>query len=191
MGLGNPGFQYVQTRHNAGFWLADALAHEYGGDFRYDSKFNGDVCRIQVMGQDIWVLKPMTYMNHSGQSIVRMAYYYKILPPVILVAHDDLDLPPGAVRLKRTGGHGGHNGLRDTIRHLGTPGFLRLRFGIGHPGGNEDVVGYVLTRAPLHEQRAIEQAIANAVQEFPRIVEGRLEKAMNNLHSRRMPSLEK
>jgi PTH1 family peptidyl-tRNA hydrolase len=186
VGLGNPGPQYQHTRHNAGFWLVDELARQYGGRFRPDAKFSGEVCQINIAGQNIWLLKPMTFMNRCGQAIGRMSSFYQIPLPAILVAHDDLDLPPGTVRLKRAGGHGGHNGLRDSIRHLGGNDFLRLRLGIGHPGDSREVVDYVLRRAPQDEQQLIEQAIQDAVREFPRILEGQLEKAMHSLHSRQL-----
>jgi PTH1 family peptidyl-tRNA hydrolase len=186
VGLGNPGPQYVCTRHNAGFWLVEALALRYGGTFRLESKFRGELCRIQVSSQDIWLFKPLVFMNRSGQAVSSLAGFYKILPPDMLIAHDDLDLPPGTVRLKRAGGHGGHNGLRDLIRHLGINDFLRLRLGIGHPGNSRDVTDYVLRRAPGAEQQLIECAVDDAIREFPLLVEGQLEKAMHALHSRQV-----
>jgi PTH1 family peptidyl-tRNA hydrolase len=185
VGLGNPGPQYVLTRHNAGFWWIDELASRYGGHFRAEAKFGGEVCRISTGARSLWLLKPMTFMNRSGQSIVRFASFYKIPLRGMLIAHDELDLPPGTVRLKRGGGHGGHNGLRDAIRHLGGNDFLRLRLGIGHPGNSGDVVDYVLHRASLGEQELIEGAIEDAAREFPRLVEGQLEHVMHALHSRR------
>ena len=186
MGLGNPGPQYALTRHNAGFWWVDELASRYGGRFRAEAKFGGEICRISTGACSIWLLKPMTFMNRCGQSIVRFAGFYKIPLSGMLIAHDELDLPPGTVRLKRGGGHGGHNGLRDAIRHLGGNDFLRLRLGIGHPGNSRDVVDYVLRRAPLGEQTLIEGAIEDAAREFPRLVEGQLERVMHALHSRRV-----
>lgn len=185
VGLGNPGPQYVQTRHNAGFWLVEALARRYAGKFYPEAKFSGEVGRIELGGRNLWLLKPMTFMNLSGQAVVGLAGFYKLAPPAILVVHDDVDLPPGTVRLKRSGGHGGHNGLRDIIRQLGTNDFLRLRLGIGHPGHSREVIDYVLRRAPQEEQPLIEAAIADALAVFPWLVEGRLERAMNILHSRR------
>ena len=186
VGLGNPGPQYVDTRHNAGFWWVDELARRHGGQLRMEAKFNAETCRIPVAGHDVWLLKPMTYMNHSGQSLIRFLGFYKILPNAILVAHDELDLPPGVVRVKRGGGHGGHKGLRDVMRHLGGGDFLRLRLGIGHPGDSRDVVGYVLRRAPREEQQRLDEALQEAASAFPWLVEGRLQKAMHVLHSRRV-----
>ncbi len=188
VGLGNPGLQYALTRHNAGFWWLDELAERHGGVFRSESKFGGDLCKVHVAGRDIWLFKPMTFMNRSGQAIVRCAAFYRIPPAAILIAHDELDLPPGTVRLKRNGGHGGHNGLRDTIQHLGANDFLRLRLGIGHPGNAGEVVDYVLHRARQEEQTLIEQALRDAADEFPHLVEGQLEKAMHVLHSRPVDS---
>lgn len=183
-GLGNPGARYERTRHNAGFWLVEALAREYGGTFRADNYFQGEISRIAIDGCNLWLFKPMTFMNRCGPAIARLASFYKIPLNAQLVAHDELDLPPGTVRLKRAGGHGGHNGLRDIIAQLGKNDFLRLRLGIGHPGNSREVVDYVLRSAPEPEQRLIEDAIADAVQVFPRLVNGELEKAMHSLHSR-------
>lgn len=187
VGLGNPGPQYALTRHNAGFWLVDALARRHGAVLRFDAKYDGEVGALAAAGGSLWLLKPMTFMNRCGLSVARLAGFYKIPPPQILVVHDDLDLPPGTVRLKRAGGHGGHNGLRDIIRCLGGNDFLRLRLGIGHPGDAREVVGYVLRRAPADEQQRIEAAVDDALREFPRLLEGRLENIMHALHSRRPP----
>ncbi|MDX1653972.1 MAG: aminoacyl-tRNA hydrolase [Candidatus Competibacteraceae bacterium] len=187
VGLGNPGPQYQDTRHNAGFWFVDQLARHYGGSWRLDNKFGGQMARIRVSGQELWLLKPMGFMNRSGLPVARLRGFYKIPLEQVLVAHDELDLPPGTVRLKRGGGHGGHNGLGDIIRHGGGNAFIRLRIGIGHPGTASQVVGYVLRKAPVDEQKLIERAIEEAVAEFHHIVEGQLEKAMNALHSRRPP----
>jgi PTH1 family peptidyl-tRNA hydrolase len=185
VGLGNPGPQYAQTRHNAGFWLVDELARQHGVQFRSDGRAHGESCRIALAGQELWLLKPMTFMNRSGLAVVTLARFYRIAPPEILVVHDDLDLPPGAARLKRGGGHGGHNGLRDVLAHLGDPDFLRLRLGIGHPGDRREVLDYVLRRAPLEEQALLEAAIVEALRELPRIVAGQLAQAMQALHRRR------
>ena len=186
VGLGNPGPQYQLTRHNAGFWWVDELATRHGGQFRSDSRYNGELCQITIDGQPLWLLKPMTFMNRSGQPIARLAGFYKLPIDSILVAHDELDLPVGAVRLKKAGGHGGHNGLRDTIQHLGGNGFLRLRIGIGHPGSSRDVTGYVLGRAPQSEQRLIEDALDESCRALPDLLAGRMDKAMQRLHSRRI-----
>ena len=183
VGLGNPGPRYADTRHNAGFWFADDLAYRCAAAFRRAPKFLGDLAEAQWGGR-FWLLKPETFMNRSGASVGALARFYRLSAPQILVVHDDLDLPPGAVRVKRGGGHGGHNGLRDVMAQLGDREFLRLRIGIGHPGNSDQVVDYVLTRAPREEQDLIEQAITQAVDVFPHILEGNLDKAMNLLHRR-------
>jgi PTH1 family peptidyl-tRNA hydrolase len=188
VGLGNPGPEYAQTRHNAGFWLVDELARQHGGSFRPDAKYHGEICRIALARHELWLLKPMTYMNRSGQAVAALARFHKISLPAILVVHDDLDLPPGTVRLKRGGGHGGHNGLRDLIAHLGGNDFARLRLGIGHPGDSRDVLEHVLRRAPRSEQELLEQAIADALRETPHLLAGQWERATQALHSRRVPS---
>ncbi len=183
-GLGNPGAEYEQTRHNAGFWFLDAVGREWGGDFRREAKFHGEVCRISIAGHSLWLLKPDTWMNRSGQAVARLSRFYKIPLEQILVAHDDLDLPPGTIRLKQGGGHGGHNGLRDIVSLLGGNGFLRLRIGIGHPGSRDEVTPFVLGRPSAQERALIDEAIERAVRELPGIVKGDLQKAMNHLHSR-------
>ncbi|MFO1434035.1 MAG: aminoacyl-tRNA hydrolase [Candidatus Competibacteraceae bacterium] len=190
VGLGNPGPQYARTRHNAGFQLVDALAQRHGGRFRLESKFRGEICRVGIAGRDLWLLKPLTFMNRSGQAVAQFVNFYRIAPSAMLVVHDDLDLPPGSIRLKSGGGHGGHNGLRDTIHQLGSNEFRRLRLGIGHPGQSRDVVDYVLSVAPPAEQRLLEEAITDAVREFPLLVEAQWEKAMRILHSRRVEPIE-
>ena len=182
-GLGNPGADYAATRHNAGFWFVDALAAAHGASLRAEAKFHGELGRAAVGGRDVWLLKPTTFMNHSGQAVAAVARYYKLAPEQILVAHDDLDLPVGTARLKRGGGHGGHNGLRDIINHLGSRDFLRLRLGIHHPGDSKAVVDYVLGRPSAADREAIEDAIARALDVMPLVVSGDLERAMNRLHS--------
>jgi PTH1 family peptidyl-tRNA hydrolase len=201
VGLGNPGSEHAHTRHNAGFWFADALAAKYGGSssasawslkrllhadtaFKKESRFQGERARIHVGGQSIEVFKPLTYMNRSGLAIRSLADFLKIPPAEILVAHDELDLPIGTVRLKFGGGAGGHNGLKDTIAHLGD-GFWRFRFGIAHPGSRNEVVDYVLQRAPKEEERAIVATIAEAVELMPSLMTEGAEKAMNRLHRRK------
>jgi len=185
VGLGNPGAKYEPTRHNAGFWFVDALARQHGATFKSENKFHGEACKLLLDGEEIWLLKPMTFMNKSGQAIAALANFYKITPEAILVAHDELDLPPGEARLKKGGGHGGHNGLRDTIAQLGNnKDFQRLRIGIGHPGHSSQVTGYVLGKAPADEQRLMEQAIDNALDVMPLAVCGEMQKAMNQLHSK-------
>jgi PTH1 family peptidyl-tRNA hydrolase len=184
--LGNPGAEYAATRHNAGFWLVDELARQYGDRFRYEAKFGGELCRVSVAGHPLWLLKPLTYMNRSGSAVAALVHFYKLALAATLVVHDELDLPTGSVRLKRGGGPGGHNGLRDLIRQLGTGDFLRLRLGIGHPGAGAEVINYVLRPPPAAERELIEEAISAALRSFPDIVSGHLDKAMNVLHSRKL-----
>ncbi|SFM68090.1 peptidyl-tRNA hydrolase [Ectothiorhodospira mobilis] len=181
-GLGNPGPRYDRTRHNAGFWFVEALARRHGGHFKSERRFAGDVARVQLEGQEVWLLKPMSFMNHSGQPIRLLADFYKIPPEAILVVHDEIDLPPGAARLKRGGGHGGHNGLRHIMGHMGQD-FLRLRLGVGHPGHRDEVVPFVLSRPPKAEEEAVTQAIERALDVVPEVVTGALQQAMNRLHS--------
>jgi PTH1 family peptidyl-tRNA hydrolase len=183
VGLGNPGPEHLVTRHNAGFWLVDLLARRHSGEFRDYRKFSGETAKINIEGQEIVLLKPTTYMNRSGLSIRQLSDFYKIKPEDILVAHDELDLPVGTVRLKQGGGHGGHNGLRDTIAHIGET-FWRMRLGIGHPGNKAEVIDYVLTRAPRAEEDLILDAVATAVDCIPLLLEQGAERAMTRLHSR-------
>lgn len=184
VGLGNPDPRDARTRHNAGFWFADAVAQRWGGSFRSQSNVFGEVADCQVGGHRLRLLKPMTYMNNSGRSVAAMANFYKLDTDAILIAHDEIDLPPGTVRLKRGGGHGGHNGLRDIIPQLGSPDFARLRIGVGHPGNKNAVVGYVLKPAPADEQRAIEDSLTLALSHFPDMVAGRFAAVMNSLHQK-------
>ena len=183
VGLGNPGPEHQVTRHNAGFWFVDLLARRHGGEFRDYRKFSGETARINISGTDLVLLKPTTYMNRSGLSIQQLSAFYKILPEEILLAHDELDLPVGSVRLKQGGGHGGHNGLRDTIAHIGD-NFWRLRIGIGHPGKKADVIDYVLTRAPRVEEDLVLEAVSTAADCVPLLLEQGAERAMTRLHSR-------
>lgn len=186
VGLGNPGARYDGTRHNAGFALLDALVQRSGAEFRAESRFHGDTA--QWPGTRVRLLKPDTFMNESGRAVQRMAAYFDIEPAQILVAHDELDLPPGTVRLKQAGGHGGHNGLRSIGQQLGALDFLRLRLGIGHPGQADQVTPYVLGRAPADERDALAGAIERALDILPDVLEGRLEAAMQRLHTRPEPS---
>ena len=183
-GLGNPGSEYRDTRHNAGFRFLDEIARRHGGTFRLENKFAGEACRVNVAGRDVWLLKPLTFMNRSGHSVKLFMSFYKLDTGNLLVAHDEIDLPAGDIRLKRGGGHGGHNGLRDIFAHMGQD-FLRLRIGVGHPGSKERVVGHVLERPTADEDRAIDTAIAHAADSIPEVLEGKLEKAMHRLHSTR------
>ena len=183
VGLGNPGPEHQVTRHNAGFWFADLLARRHGAEFRDYRKFSGETARISISGTDLTLLKPTTYMNRSGLSIRQLSEFFKITPEEILVAHDELDLPVGSLRLKQGGGHGGHNGLRDTIAHIGE-NFWRLRIGIGHPGKKADVIDYVLTRAPRAEEDLILESVSTAADCMPLLLEQGAERAMTRLHSR-------
>jgi PTH1 family peptidyl-tRNA hydrolase len=183
VGLGNPGPEYESTRHNAGFWWLDEFAPAHQCSFKAEGKFFGLVSRGQVRSREIYLLKPQTFMNVSGRAVGAIAQYYKVPPQHILVVHDELDLPPGSAKLKLGGGHGGHNGLKDIINHLGTRDFWRLRLGIGHPGDRNEVSDYVLN-APRKEERVlIDQALHRALEVAPLIVEGKLEAAMLKLHS--------
>jgi len=185
VGLGNPGPKYEQTRHNVGFVFVDELARSKGASFKLENKFHGDVCKLSLAGHDIWLLKPNTFMNLSGKSVAALARFYKIAPESMLVVHDELDIPPGQLRLKQGGGHGGHNGLRDMITQLVSKEFIRLRVGIGHPGQSRDVSNYVLGKAPRDEQIEIDVAIDEALHTLPQIIDGELQAAMNHLHSRK------
>ena len=183
VGLGNPGPEHQDTRHNAGFWFVEQLAQQYGQPFRLESKFHGELCRVSVNGQQVWLLKPNTFMNRSGQSIMAVANFYKIPLDNILVVHDELDLQAGVARLKQGGGHGGHNGLRDTIAQLGSKEFMRLRLGIDHPGNSGDVSNYVLARPSKSDQLEIDRAIDDALAVMPQLISGEVQKAMHQLHS--------
>ncbi|HPB77071.1 MAG TPA: aminoacyl-tRNA hydrolase [Chromatiaceae bacterium] len=185
VGLGNPGPQYEATRHNVGFWFLDALAGHHQGQFRTEIKFHGAMCRLLVAGVDLRLLKPGTFMNRSGQSLGAVVRYHDIPVEAILVAHDDLDLPVGAVRLKQGGGHAGHNGLRDIINVLGSRDFWRLRIGIDHPGDREQVVNYVLGRPSRDEEGRILKALDDAEACLPDLLAGEYQRVMNRLHGGR------
>lgn len=182
VGLGNPGEKYAGTRHNAGFWFVDELARRHQAVFRAEAKFFGEVCRISVHGKDCWLLKPSTYMNRSGKSVSAFSHFYKIAVPNLLLAHDELDLDPGVVRLKQGGGHGGHNGLRDSASAMNSRDFYRLRLGIGHPGHRDQVTGYVLSRPSRSEQQQIEQAVDAAADQLGGLLAGEYQRVMNDLH---------
>jgi len=183
VGLGNPGADYVDTRHNAGFWLVDLLAADKGLKFRFEKRFNADECKFKTDGKDVILLKPQTFMNRSGQSVAALARYFKIEPAQILVLHDELDLPAGTNRIKQGGGHGGHNGLRDTINHLGSREFFRVRVGIGHPGDSSQVINYVLHKPSVADLEAIDNANRDTLAVMHRVYEGRMDKAMQALHT--------
>jgi len=183
VGLGNPGADYVDTRHNAGFWLIDEIAAQQSLSFRFEKRFNADECKFKAHGHDVFLLKPQTFMNRSGQAVAALARYYKIAPEEILVIHDELDLSPGTNRIKQAGGHGGHNGLRDIVNHLGSKEFFRIRVGIGHPGDSKQVVNYVLHRPSVADLTAIEDANRDTLAVMPQLLEGRIDKAMQALHT--------
>lgn len=183
-GLGNPGGEYEKTRHNVGFWFIDQMVSQHNLTLKNETKFLGDVAKLNTSAGNIWLIKPMTFMNRSGQSIAKLAQFYKIKPEQILVVHDELDLSPGVVKLKKGGGHGGHNGLRDSIAQLGSKDFYRLRLGIGHPGSKEQVVGFVLGKTPQSEKNLIESAIDKSMASIDLILQGDMQKAMNQLHAK-------
>ena len=182
VGLGNPGPEHRLTRHNAGFWFVDALARAHGGQFRSHSRYQGEVARVTLEGREIVLLKPQTYMNRSGLSVRSLVDYMKTPLSEVLVVHDELDLPPGVARLKFGGGHGGHNGLRDTITHCG-PDFWRLRIGIGHPGDRDQVIDYVLQRAVPADEEAIVSSVGASLDALSIFLRDGSEKAMHMLHS--------
>ena len=178
VGLGNPGAEYEDTRHNAGFWWVDAATRQLGGQLVHDPKYHGFVARVNRPEGPVWLLEPMTFMNLSGRSVAALARFFKIAPGEILVAHDELDLMPGHVKMKLGGSHAGHNGLKDIQAQLGSAEFWRLRLGIGHPGTRDGVVNYVLRR-PLAEQReAMAKSIDQALSALDLILDGDMERAL-------------
>ncbi|MGD9601999.1 MAG: aminoacyl-tRNA hydrolase [Gammaproteobacteria bacterium] len=187
VGLGNPGVQYARTRHNAGFWLVDALAATLGATFRADRRHQAEIASVTFGERAVTLLKPQTFMNASGAAVASFANYFRIPVAEILVAHDELDLAPGTVRLKRGGGHGGHNGLRDITAALGGD-FARLRIGIGHPGSATQVVNYVLGAPSEADRAAIGRAVSRALEVLPEIVAGRFDRVMNLLNRRAEPA---
>ena len=188
VGLGNPGAEYARTRHNAGFWLADELARRHGGTFRHEGKHQADLARVRINGQELWLAKPMTFMNRSGGPVSSILNFYKVTLAEMLVAHDEIDLPSGTVRLKEAGGHGGHNGLRDLIAAQGDA-FWRLRIGIGHPGDKHEVVDFVLTHAGKDEQRLIDDTIVAGADAIEQMLRDGAQIAMNKLHARGKPAV--
>ncbi|MGZ3238165.1 MAG: aminoacyl-tRNA hydrolase [Burkholderiaceae bacterium] len=187
VGLGNPGTEYEQTRHNAGFWLVDNLANGIGSrGLVREARFNALAAKTNIAGQEVWLLEPQTFMNRSGQSVGALTRFYKIAPDEVLVAHDELDLPPGVAKIKKGGSSGGHNGLKDITAALGTQDYWRLRIGIGHPrelGLQQPVVDYVLHRARKEEQALINEAIDKSLGVIPLLCEGKFEAAMMQLHT--------
>ncbi|MCB1583405.1 MAG: aminoacyl-tRNA hydrolase [Marinicella sp.] len=182
IGLGNPGEKYQHTRHNAGFWYADSLAKFHNCQFKIDKKFKAEVGIINHMGKKIWLVKPQTFMNCSGQTVIPFVNFYRIPTDEVLVAYDELDLPVGIAKLKRNGGHGGHNGLRDIIPGLGAD-FKRLRIGIGHPGDKSKVTPWVLGRPSLNDAIAIDRCIEKCIGVTDDLFKGDWDKAMKNLHT--------
>ena len=178
VGLGNPGSEYADNRHNLGFWFVDRLAHDLKVALQAQGKFFGHVARLD----DLWLLKPSTFMNRSGQAVAALARFYKIEPAEILVVHDELDLQPGAIRLKQGGGNGGHNGLKDIQASLASPDFWRLRLGIGHPGERNEVVNYVLKAPRCEEQELIDQALDRCLLAWPKLGAGDYVAAQRVLH---------
>ena len=182
VGLGNSGARYAATRHNVGFWFVDELARRSGAPFRLRTKFFAELAEVIIAGQRVYLLKPMTQMNLSGQSTASVAHFYRIKPTQILVIHDEIDLPIGEVRLKRGGGHGGHNGVRDIISRLGTGDFVRLRLGISHPGAKEEVTGHVLGQASAKEREELACANERILGDIESLLRGEIEQTMNRLH---------
>lgn len=184
VGLGNPGIKYARTRHNVGFDFIDTLCQKYGFQLKDNKKFYGQAAKVTINDHDLWLLKPETFMNHSGKSVASIAHFYKISPEEILVAYDELDLPPGIAKIKKAGGHGGHNGLRDIIALTGSNQFLRLRLGIGHPGHKSQVVSWVLNRANQDDEISIERSIEKSLDVLEDLLDGKTEKAMKDLHTK-------
>ncbi len=187
VGLGNPGTEYEATRHNAGFWWLDAAARELKVSLSLDKSYHGRVARTSVKGQTLWLLEPQTFMNLSGKSVAALARFFKIQPEEILVAHDELDLPPGQAKLKFGGGHAGQNGLRDIHAQLGTGDYWRLRIGIGHPGVKSEVSNWVLGKPMADQRSAMEEAVARSVKALPQLLAGDMEAAMQQIHTAAPP----
>lgn len=184
VGLGNPGTEYEHTRHNAGFWFIDEVARRLNTTLVPVRSYNGLLARVNLPGGPLWLLEPMTFMNLSGKSVAPLARFFKIEPEQILVAHDELDLLPGQVKMKLAGSHAGHNGLKDIQAQLGSPNFWRLRLGIGHPGVKAEVVNHVLRKPPLAEREAIDQCIAQAIGALDLLIAGDMDRALLKIHAR-------
>lgn len=182
VGLGNPGPEYARTRHNAGYWYVDEVARDARGVWRRETRHQCELARVTVSECELWLIKPTTYMNKSGAAVQSVAAFYRIAPTEILVVHDEIDLPPGVVRFKEGGGHGGHNGVRDVMGQLG-PDFWRLRIGVGHPGAKDQVIDAVLDRAPPAEQQLIDAALARALLALPEFLGVGAQQAMHQLHT--------
>lgn len=181
VGLGNPGQQYANTRHNAGFWFVEQLAKEFNISLSAEKKFNGLTGRGRIFGHDIRLLLPSTFMNNSGQAVVPMVNFFNIDNDQLLIAHDELDIPAGSIKLKTGGGHGGHNGLRDIVPHIGKE-FHRLRVGIGHPGHKSKVSGHVLSKPSMDERLSIDHALQAAFDALPLLLDGNIDKARNQIN---------
>lgn len=186
VGLGNPGTEYEATRHNAGFWWLDAVARELKVNMVPEKSYWGLAGRTQVNGQTVWLLAPQTFMNLSGKSVGALAKFFKLKPEEILVAHDELDIEPGQVKLKKGGSHAGHNGLRDIHAQMG-PDYWRLRIGVGHPGEKSEVVNWVLKKPSPDHRQAIEDSITRSVKALPQLLAGDMEKAMVQIHTSKPP----
>lgn len=184
VGLGNPGLDYEATRHNAGFWWIDEVARQLKVSLVPERGYFGLAARANTAGGPVWLLQPVTYMNLSGKSVAALAKFFKIEPPEILVAHDELDIAPGHMKLKVGGGHAGHNGLRDIHAQMGSPDYWRLRLGIGHPGVKSEVANYVLRKPPLAEQQAIEACIQRSMMALPALLSGQMEQALRAIHTK-------
>ena len=183
IGLGNPGSKYAETRHNAGFWFLDRLADKAGVTFKAQPRLHSETVRTTLFGYDCILAKPTTFMNHSGQAVRAVMDYYKTDPLKLLIAYDELALPPGVARLKQGGGNGGHNGMRDIFRHTVNHEFLRLRIGIGHPGNRDAVTGYVLSRATALQEQLIRGSVSDAVDVLTQVFDGNVAGAMKELHT--------
>jgi len=183
VGLGNPGPSYAETRHNAGFWFLDELVSGTDAQLKLQTRLHAETAKVSLHGRECWLARPTTFMNHSGRAVQAVSAYYKISPENILVAYDELDLPPGTTRLKFDGGHGGHNGIRDTIRCLGTAAFHRLRIGIGHPGVKDAVTPWVLSRPSREQELGIRQSIGRALDCLPEFLDGNVNEAVKQLHT--------
>jgi len=182
-GLGNPGTEYEQSLHNAGFWYIDRLARELGTSFSSDKKAFSHVAKARLAGRTIYLVKPWNFMNNSGQGVAAVSRFYKVPMEKVLVAHDEIDLPPGVARVKQGGGHGGHNGLRDIVAKTGKKDFWRLRIGVGHPGHKDAVAGYVLKRAPAATERLVSEALDVALQQSLTLIDGDVKIATQNIHT--------
>jgi PTH1 family peptidyl-tRNA hydrolase len=187
VGLGNPGPDYEQTRHNAGFWWLEALAHELKVNLVFDKSYQARVARTNLNGQTVWLLEPQTFMNLSGKSVAALANFFKIQPQEILVIHDELDIAPGEAKLKLGGSHAGHNGLRDIHAQLGTDQYWRLRLGVGHPGNKADVIHWVLKKPSLDHRIAVDQTIERTLKALPHLLKGDIEAATRIIHTSKPP----